>query len=168
MKTRLILIEGRQIGMVGLEEAFAELARSGQKPDESAGQLLLTKLKALNYIPKAKEEAYASAFLKEYKNYCTLDQRQTGARRKDLGTWQGIPRDQIPWYPTIREESCDGCRACVEFCSFGVYEYDAKSRKVKAANPFYCQVGCSMCAVKCKPKAIAFPPLIMLETFRKR
>ena len=77
MKTRLILIEGKQIGIVGLDEVFEELTKSGCRPDESAKQLLLTKLKALNYVPKAKEEAYASAFLKEYQNYCSLDQRQT-------------------------------------------------------------------------------------------
>jgi NAD-dependent dihydropyrimidine dehydrogenase PreA subunit len=168
MKTKLMFIEGKQIGIVGLDEVFAELAKSDRKPDESAKQLLLTKLKAFNYVPKAKEEAYASAFLNEYQTYCSLDRRQTGAREKDLGTWQGIPREEIPWYPTIREELCDGCRLCVEFCPFGVYEYDPKSNKIKVVNPFNCQVGCSMCAMKCKPKAIAFPPLAILRTFRKK
>jgi NAD-dependent dihydropyrimidine dehydrogenase PreA subunit len=168
MKTKLVLIEGKQIGIVGLDEVFEELTRSGRKPDESAKQLLLTKLKALNYVPQAKEAAYASAFLNEYQRYCSLNQRQTGARKKDLGTWQGIPREEIPWYPTIREELCDGCRLCVEFCPFGVYEYDQESNKAKMVNPFNCQVGCSMCAMKCRPKAIAFPPLAVLKTFRKR
>ena len=167
MKTKLILIEGKQIGIVGLEEVFEELTKAGCRPDESAKEPLLAKLKALNYVPSAKEATYASAFLSEYKRYCSSDQRKTGARKKDLGTWQGRPREEIPWYPTIREELCDGCSLCVEFCSFGVYEHDRRSNKVKVVNPFNCQVGCSMCAMKCKPKAIAFPPLAILETFRR-
>ncbi len=168
MKTKLILIEGKQIGIVGLDEVFEELTEAGYRPNESAKQLLLAKLKALNYVPKAKEAIYASTFLNEYQNYCSLDQRQTGERKKDLGTWEGIPREEIPWYPTIREELCDGCKVCVEFCSFGVYEHDQESNKVKVVNPFNCQVGCSVCAIKCRPKAIAFPPLAILKTFRKR
>jgi len=168
MKTRLILIEGKQIGIVGLDEVFEELTQAGYKPDESAKEPLLTRLKVLNYIPSAKETTYASAFLNEYKSYCGSDQRRTRAGKKDLRTWQGVPREEIPWYPTIREELCNGCKVCVEFCSFRVYEYDKKTNKVRVANPFNCEVGCSICALKCKPKAIAFPPLAILETFRKR
>jgi NAD-dependent dihydropyrimidine dehydrogenase PreA subunit len=169
MKTRLILIEGKQIGIVGLDEVFAEMAKADSKPDESTKRLLLTRLKSLNYIPSAKEQVYASAFLDEYEKYRDLNPSKAGAEKKrDPGTWQGIPREEIPWYPTIREELCDGCRLCVEFCPFGVYEYDQKSNKLKVVNPFNCQVGCSMCAMKCKPKAIAFPPLAILKTFRKR
>ena len=168
MKTKVILIEGKQIGIVGLEEVFEELRRAGKKPDEGLKDKLLNRLKAHNYIPAAKESAYGQAFLEEYERF--LREKETGVRteKEHLGTWQGIPREAIPWYPTIRDELCDGCSVCLEFCSFGVYEYDDKSNKVKVVNPLSCQVGCSMCAPKCKPNAIAFPPLTILETFRKR
>ena len=168
MKTKVILVEGKQIGIVGLEEVFEEFDRAGKKPDEGLKNQLLSRLKADNYIPASKEDAYASAFLEEYERF--LHQKETGARtqKKDLGTWRGIPREEIPWYPTIRDELCDGCNVCLEFCSFGVYEYDEKANKVRVANPLNCEVGCSMCALKCKPNAIAFPPLAILEMFRKR
>jgi NAD-dependent dihydropyrimidine dehydrogenase PreA subunit len=166
MKAKLIIIEGKQIGIAGLDDVLEKFIQEGREPDEAAKDQILRELKQLNYIPLSKEKIYAAAFLKEYERF-----RQSKAARtaqKDLGTWQGIPREEVPWYPTILEDFCDGCMVCLEFCSFGVYEYDEKSNKVKVANPFNCQVGCSMCAVKCKPKAISFPPVKILEAFRKR
>ena len=168
MKTKVIVIEGKQIGIVGLEEVLEEFHRAGKKPEEALKGQLLSRLKALNYIPPAKESAYGSAFLEEYEKFLGQEEGGAGTEKKHLGTWRGIPREEIPWYPTIRDELCDGCNVCLEFCSFGVYEYDDKANKVRVDNPFNCEVGCSMCALKCKPKAILFPPLTILETFRKR
>lgn len=168
MKTKLILIEGKQLGIVGLDEVFEEFSKERRRPDEGLKPGLLKRLRELNYIPASKEEVYASAFLDEYKKFCDQKDGKAEAEKKDLGTWQGIPREEIPWYPNIREDLCDGCNICVEFCSFGVYEYDEETNKVKVVNPFNCQVGCSMCALKCKPNAILFPPLTILEAFRKR
>jgi NAD-dependent dihydropyrimidine dehydrogenase PreA subunit len=169
MKVRMIIIEGRQIGIAGLDEVLEELSRAGKEREESLKNDLLIRLKKLNYIPLAKEKAYASAFLEEYRKFSegkTIDGENK--KSKSTKTWQGIPREEVHWYPTIRDELCDGCKICLEFCSFGVYQYDEKSDRVKVANPFNCVVGCSMCALKCKPKAIMFPPLTVLETFRKR
>jgi len=39
---------------------------------------------------------------------------------EDYGTWRGHPREPIPWFPTIAEDLCNGCGACLDFCSFGV------------------------------------------------
>jgi NAD-dependent dihydropyrimidine dehydrogenase PreA subunit len=168
VKTRVILIEGKQIGIVGLEELFEEFRRAGKKPHDGLKHQLLSRLKEHNYIPAAKESTYGSAFLKEYEKFGDRKAKKAEAEKRDLGTWQGIPREEIPWYPTIQAELCDGCNICLEFCSFGVYEYDDGTNKVRVENPFNCQVGCSMCASKCKPRAILFPPLTILETFRKR
>lgn len=166
MKTKLLTIEGKQIGIVGLDEVFKKLYKAGEKPEEDLQARLLKTLKELNYIPSAKEKAYASVFLEEYRKFCVLQEKGTEEEKKNLGTWRGIPREEIPWFPTIMEDLCDGCQICLQFCSFGVYEYDDKTNKVKVANPFNCEVGCSMCALKCKPKAISFPPLAILESFR--
>lgn len=168
MKTKQIVIEGRQIGIVGLDEIFEEFARSQRKPDELLKHDLLDRFKQLNYIPISKEGIYALAFLKEYEKFCELKERGDRTGKKDLGTWQGIPREEILWYPTIRDELCNGCNLCLEFCPFGVYEHDDETKKIKVVNPFNCVVGCSMCVLKCKPKAIIFPPLTILEMFRKR
>jgi NAD-dependent dihydropyrimidine dehydrogenase PreA subunit len=168
VKTKLVTIEGKQIGIVGLDEVFEEFSKEGRRLDADLKHDLVKRLRELNYIPPSKEAVYGTAFLDGYKKFCDRQDRKTDAEKGDLGTWQGVPREEVPWYPTIREELCDGCNICVEFCSFGVYEYDDKIDKVKVVNPFNCQVGCSMCALKCKPNAIFFPPLNILEAFGKR
>ena len=168
MKSKLIIIEGKQIGIAGLEEAMEELHQAGIKPEESAMTDLFDRLKRLNYIPPAREKVYAAAFLNEYKRF--IERKQGGGKQgtKSLGTWQGIPREEIPWFPNILDDLCDGCQVCLKFCAFGVYEYDEKANKVRVANPFNCVVGCSGCAPQCKPKAIVFPPREMLDRFGKR
>lgn len=83
------------------------------------------------------------------------------------GTWQGMPRENIPWYPTIDAAKCEGCRECFKFCSHGVYEWEEATNKPKIVNPFGCVVGCSNCAGKCKSGAIIFPPLTILKPYLK-
>jgi NAD-dependent dihydropyrimidine dehydrogenase PreA subunit len=168
VKTRLISIDGNQIGIAGLEEALEELHNAGRKPDAGLGDHLLGRLKKMNYIPPAKEEAYAAAFIKAYRRYSDRKAGKTEPGEKGKGTWEGIPREEIPWFPNILDDLCDGCQICLKFCAFGVYEYDEKTNKVKVVNPFNCVVGCSGCAPQCKPKAIVFPPLQILETFKKK
>jgi NAD-dependent dihydropyrimidine dehydrogenase PreA subunit len=168
MKSKLISIDGKLIGIIGVDEIFTELFQAGEKPSKELENRLLEKFKEHNYIPKVKEESYAQALLEEYEEFCNRKSRGVEEKAKSWGTWQGVPREEVPWFPTIMEELCDGCKLCLNFCSFGVYEYEEKSNKVKVANPFNCQVGCSICALKCKPKAISFPPLAILESFRKR
>jgi NAD-dependent dihydropyrimidine dehydrogenase PreA subunit len=168
MKSKLISIEGKLIGMTGLDEIFTELFEAGEKPSQELENRLLEKFKEHNYIPKAKEQSYAQALLEEYEEFCDQKNQGVEEKAKSLGTWQGVPREEVPWFPTIMEELCDGCKLCLNFCSFGVYEYDERTNKVRVANSFNCEVGCSTCAAKCKPKAIVFPPLEILEAFRKR
>jgi NAD-dependent dihydropyrimidine dehydrogenase PreA subunit len=168
MKSKLISIEGKLIGITGLDEVFTKLFEAGKKPMKELENYLLEELKEHNYIPRAKEQSYALVFLREYEEFCNRKNRGAEEKAKNLGTWQGVPREEVPWFPTIMEELCDGCKLCLSFCSFGVYEYDKETNKVKVTNPFNCEVGCSVCALKCKPKAISFPPLVILESFRKR
>lgn len=168
MKSKLISIEGKLIGITGINEVFGQLFEAGKRPSKELQSHLLEQLKHHNYIPKAKEQSYAWALLREYEKFCARKNKGGEENTENLGTWQGVPREEVPWFPTIMEELCDGCRICLDFCSFGVYGYDEKTDKVKVANPYYCQVGCSICAAKCKPKAILFPPLRILESFRKR
>ena len=168
MKSRLISIEGKLIGITGIDEIFAQLFEASRKPGKELQSYLLEELKRHNYVPKRKEQSYARAFLREYEKFRDRQNKGVEEKTKNLGTWQGIPREEVPWFPTIMEELCDGCRICSNFCSFGVFGYDEKTDKVKVANPYYCEVGCCICAAKCKPKAILFPPLRILESFRKR
>jgi NAD-dependent dihydropyrimidine dehydrogenase PreA subunit len=68
--------------------------------------------------------------------------------------YQGVPREDIPWFPMIDPERCDHCLKCLEFCPHDVYE--SVEGKLEVANPFNCPVGCSRCQSVCPQKAIAF------------
>ncbi|MHB1686416.1 MAG: ferredoxin family protein [Ignavibacteriaceae bacterium] len=52
---------------------------------------------------------------------------------KDLSTqlWHGIPRKEIPWYPTIIAEKCIGCELCYISCGREVFEYFGKKELPK-------------------------------------
>jgi NAD-dependent dihydropyrimidine dehydrogenase PreA subunit len=68
---------------------------------------------------------------------------------------RSIPREEIPWFPTIDAEKCTGCGTCADFCQHGVYELDGE--KAKLSNKFGCIVGCTGCLSKCPEGAISFP-----------
>jgi NAD-dependent dihydropyrimidine dehydrogenase PreA subunit len=86
-------------------------------------------------------------------------------------TYMGIPREKIPWFPTINKDKCIGCLTCVNFCKNDVYiveeisnpnmasnsQWDKLTKRPKVINPFNCVVGCSACAQLCPTKAIDFP-----------
>lgn len=74
-----------------------------------------------------------------------------------MSEWRGIPREKIPWYPTIDAEKCSGCRTCIEFCRNDVLEFDAEQQKARVRSPFNCVVECSTCGRLCPSEAISFP-----------
>jgi formate hydrogenlyase subunit 6/NADH:ubiquinone oxidoreductase subunit I len=41
-------------------------------------------------------------------------------------SWYGVPRDKIPWYPTIDYEKCVSCGKCVEYCTLGTYAFEER------------------------------------------
>ncbi|MGK2907830.1 MAG: 4Fe-4S dicluster domain-containing protein [Desulfuromonadales bacterium] len=52
-----------------------------------------------------------------------------------MSEWRGIPREKIPWYPTIDTEKCSGCRTCIDFCRNNVLEFDAELQKARVRSP---------------------------------
>jgi NAD-dependent dihydropyrimidine dehydrogenase PreA subunit len=82
--------------------------------------------------------------------------------------YQGIPRDQIPWFPTIDFAKCVGCQECFKFCKNGVFEWDEAQNQPKIAQPYNCVVGCSACANLCNSGAITFPSTQTLRETIKR
>jgi NAD-dependent dihydropyrimidine dehydrogenase PreA subunit len=71
------------------------------------------------------------------------------------GSYMGIPREAIPWYPRIDPELCINDRACLDFCSNDVFAEANGSTIV--ANPLNCVVGCSACTSVCPTGALTFP-----------
>ena len=78
---------------------------------------------------------------------------------KDLSNqlWHGVPRREIPWYPTIDNAACIGCDLCYLSCGREVFERDDEHRLEIVERPYNCMVGCSTCKTVCPVEAIAFP-----------
>lgn len=168
-KIKLILVGKDLIGLVGLDEIFEKLYQMGKKPDELSKQNLLNETKKHNYIPKGIEKKYEDTLLREYKSFYESKEKGEKVKEKDdEETYQGVPRESIPWFPTVYEEKCDGCKDCYEMCPTRVFIWDEKTQKPKVVHALRCVVGCSGCAQICKPKAIAFPPKNIIDNILKR
>ncbi len=93
---------------------------------------------------------------------------------KDLSQskWHGVPRQEIPWFPTVNAEACIGCELCFVTCGREVYEIEqqADGRHVKAVaeRPYNCMVGCSTCSMVCPTQAISFPGRDVVWEIEKR
>ncbi|MEM3088926.1 MAG: metalloregulator ArsR/SmtB family transcription factor [Candidatus Bathyarchaeia archaeon] len=74
-------------------------------------------------------------------------------------TYFGVPRQKIPWFPTIAQDKCQGCGKCVEFCVHGVLKLKGNPPKAVVVKPYQCVIACSECADLCPEKAITFPDL---------
>lgn len=74
-------------------------------------------------------------------------------------TYEGVPRNKIPWHPTINYEKCITCGKCVDFCSLGVFELEEEGGKKKTIikNPDKCVVFCKGCEEICPTSAISHP-----------
>ena len=80
--------------------------------------------------------------------------------------YMGIPREAIPWFPTIDPEKCISDGVCLEFCANDVFSQGDTSTLV--ANPLNCVVGCSSCMRVCPTDALSFPDMEeFVETLRQ-
>lgn len=160
---RMIEVGGREVGMVGLDELFVELSELASEIEPgSLRRKLLEGAARRNYVPEALRGEYAEALYIAFRAFLE------GESEPDRSgpTWRGIPRRDVEWYPTIDDDLCDGCRKCLDFCSFGVFTYSAERDVVEVGSPYACVVGCSLCSSLCSPRAIAFPPLSYLDRFK--
>lgn len=166
---RQIIVDGSPVGLRGLDEVFEVLHMAGSKPgDAGLGAEIVAQVRQKrNYIPTSAQELFAAAFEREYAAYLAHSESGAPTRKAGYGTWRGYPRETIPWFPTINDELCDGCGVCIELCSTHCLA-PTKDGKVWAADPFACVVGCNSCANVCKPKAITFPPRLMLDAYKMR
>lgn len=165
---RQVMVEGFPVGLHGLDEALAELRDAGRTPqDVGVGLEIVARLSKDNYIPYGAREGFAAAFTREYAAFLARAESAGPARAQGYGSWRGYPREQIPWYPMVNEDLCDGCGKCLTLCRTGAL----KARDdgiVQVVDVFACVVGCSSCANVCKPGAITFPSRSILDSFTIR
>jgi NAD-dependent dihydropyrimidine dehydrogenase PreA subunit len=156
------LIVGRYpTGLSGLDEMFESLYASGRPPDDALASELVSRAREHNYIPAPAEGQFAAALFCAYQDFC--DRRRSGqpppAKRE---AWQGMPREQVPWFPTLDETQCDGCDKCRQFCAHGVFA-KRDDGIVHVVEPMNCVVGCDACERLCSHHAISFPPRNILQ-----
>ena len=74
-------------------------------------------------------------------------------------TYEGIPREKIPWYPIINYEKCISCGKCVDFCHMSAFGFEEKDGKKKTIviNQNACVVMCRGCEDICPAGAITHP-----------
>ncbi|MBM3422372.1 MAG: ferredoxin family protein [Chlorobi bacterium] len=74
------------------------------------------------------------------------------------------PREEIPWFPTINPDLCNGCADCKVLCKPGVFEPGPPDPegihrpKFLVAHPYNCLVLCDRCVPICTSGAIKLPP----------
>lgn len=79
-----------------------------------------------------------------------------------------IPRELIPWFPTVDCGICTGDQECLNFCKNEVFEWDEAHNHPLVKNPYNCVVGCQACINVCPVQAISFPSKEELrETLRR-
>ena len=73
-------------------------------------------------------------------------------------TFMGVPREKIPWFPTIDYSKCDFCMECDKFCPHRVFERrEGEEKRLIVTNPNNCVVFCRACAKACPLDCINFP-----------
>ena len=69
--TRQLTVSGKQVGITGLDAAFAAVQARGLVGDTEISAELICRLRESNYIPLALTDEYAAAVLAEYKRAVT-------------------------------------------------------------------------------------------------
>lgn len=165
---RMLFIGKAPAGLLGLQELFADLYDQGSQPGtKENGEMLIAGVKQNNFVPPPAVEDYRIVLMREYAKYYKGRMGGKSVVAKNYGTWQGHPRETIPWFPAISADLCNGCKACLELCAHDVYDL-GENNKVIVVDPFSCIVGCCFCKSVCNPKAILFPSQEMLTNYRPR
>lgn len=163
---RMLQIGGAPAGILGIDELFEELFEDDCAPgDQDLGVRLIQGVKANNYIPKPALNDYKIVLLEEYHRFYTTKTMGTEVVSRDYGQWEGHPRENIPWFPTVSPELCNGCGKCLEICPKDVFVMDDAGKAV-VDEPFLCIVGCCICKSACDPEAILMPAREMLDSYR--
>jgi len=163
---RMLNIAGVPAGLLGLTELFSELFEAEIAPESpEIAERLMRGVRKHNFVPKPAVSDYQTVLINEYRKY--FQNRSTGQSTgaRDYGTWEGFPREQIPWFPVVSLELCNGCEKCIEVCPKEVFVMNEQNKAI-VNEPFLCIVGCCFCKSACDPHAILMPEKSMLDQFR--
>ena len=162
----MIMIGNAPAGLLGLDELFNTLLDSGCAPENrETAEKLIQGVRKHNFIPRPALKAYKEVLLREYSQYYETRMGGSAVQARDYGQWEGYPREQIPWFPAVSEDLCNGCGKCIEVCPKDVF-LQKKDGKVIVVEPFLCIVGCCFCKSACDPEAIMMPNREMLDQYR--
>jgi len=148
-----IRVGGQDVGIAELDAILRKAFEMKGVSDEGLKKVLLRELRIHNYVPPLAEKEYLKGLWDAFMRY----REQHKAVEED---YHGIPREEIPWFPSINYELCSNCGKCCEFCHRGVYIFDDGP---KVAKPSRCIVSCTGCMALCPDKAISFPSLVELR-----
>jgi len=163
---RMLQIGGVPAGILGIDELFQKLFEENIKPeDEDLADRLIKGVREHNYIPKPALKDYQVVLMDEYNQFYGVKKGGTGVLSRDYGQWEGHPRENIPWFPTVSPELCNGCEKCLEICPKDVFVM-GDTGKALVNEPFLCIVGCCICKSACDPEAILMPTREMLDSYR--
>lgn len=174
-ETKKIVVGRQEIGISGYDEAIRSALAAKDASDEELRAILLKELKRFNYIPRPVESEYVEGiwkeFLRERERRCPMCADLKPASQEKgpaavVESYGPIPRDKVPWYPTIISDKCSKCGVCVEFCHKGVYVDGPDGPVVK--YPYKCVVACTGCRDQCPAGAIEFPSMVELREALKR
>jgi NAD-dependent dihydropyrimidine dehydrogenase PreA subunit len=163
---RMIQIGGIPAGLLGLQELFSDLFKAGITPaDLDILEKLIKGVRKHNFIPKSAVKDYQDALLDLYQQFYQSQFKGSAVVAIDYGYWNGHPRENIPWFPVVSADLCDGCGNCLEVCPKDVFLID-ENQKAIVNEPFLCIVGCCFCKSACDPHAILMPDRAMLNQFQ--
>ncbi len=142
-------VGGLDVGICVLPETIEKGIERMDDPDAEQRAVLLSELLARNHVHGSAQDEYMAALWTECK-------KRKSVRRDKLGdSYMGIPREEIPWFPTVDRDKCSGCGSCADFCAQGVFLFvDGKPGVVR---PYECMIRNSGCRSICPEKAISFP-----------
>lgn len=70
---RKIVVDGKEIGITHLDQIFSHVLELHLANDTKIREELLTQVKAFNYVPTKKTEAYAAALMNEYEKLSRVE-----------------------------------------------------------------------------------------------
>lgn len=79
-----------------------------------------------------------------------------------------IPREMVPWFPTINYDVCIHDQECVNFCKNDVFDWNEALGEPVVARPYNCVIGCDACSQICPSEAISFPSQAQLKATLRR